>query len=703
MTDPIDRLRTRNPASLEEGPPAPMALADRIMRERERSPRASGWLVATSFATVVVAVGAVWLLWLGGGGDSGPVAIDSTTTAVTDPTTLPTTTDASATTDQPGTTSGTGDPQQLVTPVVYLFVDPVSDGFPEGPTLLPVQRAVIGTSGDPLVDALTALVSGPTEIEATRQPVVSSAIPEGTRLAGVARGPAVSIDLTGVSLEAIDERALAQIVFTATQVENAWVAVTVDGIPVVEDTLDRPRFDAYLPAIFIETPPYGGGGTNPLVVSGTANVFEATVSYMLTDAEGEEILAEGFTTASCGTGCRGTFAFEVEYSVPEAQSALLVLWEESAMDGSMVNVREHAVSLAPAPPSSAGLSIDENSFASADDDPRRIDLRWPQILWEDRPDVADAINKALDAYVQSLNRWPAQGESGEYRVGYEIVWVGDTLLSIRLNEYFFGGTAPLNFTKAFVFDLSDGSVIEVADLLGEGGVEAFGNLVQTRVDDLDPDFTPTPGELVDDVAVAPGGLIVYLDTTDGVPRDVGRQQVAFAWRQIEGLVDPDGPLGAIDRRTCDTTDVGPLTDQAGLPAAVAATRAVIFAVAPTCDFGTLSELTSNAGFRYSFGVDDDPEGFWTEREVMGVPLMQILARTLNLSYEIIENPDGPDLYVWPGAFPYAWEEVPDDRRAELAEIYSEEEIQGYAEFGAFIGWRVGINEDGEWQFFVAGD
>ena len=83
--------------------------------------------------------------------------------------------------------------------------------------------------------------------------------------------------------------------------------------------------------------------------------------------------------------------------------------------------------------------------------------------------------------------------------------------------------------------------------------------------------------------------------------------------------------------------------------------------------------------------------------------MLVVARTLSLSHAVIENPDGPDIYVWPSAAAIAWGELSDEQRSELEMIYSPEEIQGFADFGAFIGWRVGITETGEWQFLVAGD
>lgn len=51
--------------------------------------------------------------------------------------------------------------------------------------------------------------------------------------------------------------------------------------------------------------------TGSVDIVGCANVFEATVSWMLLDGDGRT-LDEGFTTAECGNGCVGAF----EDSVP---------------------------------------------------------------------------------------------------------------------------------------------------------------------------------------------------------------------------------------------------------------------------------------------------------------------------------------------------------------------------------------------------
>ena len=68
-------------------------------------------------------------------------------------------------------------------------------------------------------------------------------------------------------------------------------------------------------------------------------MFEATSNYELLDATGA-VIAEGFVTASCGTGCRGTFDVEVAFEWSGDPRGTLRVFELSAKDGSRVNVVE---------------------------------------------------------------------------------------------------------------------------------------------------------------------------------------------------------------------------------------------------------------------------------------------------------------------------------------------------------------------------
>jgi hypothetical protein len=53
-------------------------------------------------------------------------------------------------------------------------------------------------------------------------------------------------------------------------------------------------------------------------------------------------------TASCGTGCWGTFDVTIPYTVTEPQIGAVIVWVNSAQDGSRQDIREYPVLLTPA-------------------------------------------------------------------------------------------------------------------------------------------------------------------------------------------------------------------------------------------------------------------------------------------------------------------------------------------------------------------
>ncbi|HEV3408361.1 MAG TPA: Gmad2 immunoglobulin-like domain-containing protein [Gaiellaceae bacterium] len=82
-------------------------------------------------------------------------------------------------------------------------------------------------------------------------------------------------------------------------------------------------------AITVETPESGAEVSSPLTVAGTANVFEANVTVRLLDERGAE-LARRFTTATCGSGCRGEYSTRIAFTVGAEQRGTLVLSDDDA-------------------------------------------------------------------------------------------------------------------------------------------------------------------------------------------------------------------------------------------------------------------------------------------------------------------------------------------------------------------------------------
>lgn len=94
--------------------------------------------------------------------------------------------------------------------------------------------------------------------------------------------------------------------------------------------------DDDLPPIVVLTPESGDVVTSPVTISGTANVFEATVSIRIRDDDGN-VLAETFTTATCGSGCRGDFSHEVKFDAT-GDRGVIEVFESSAEDGSALHL-----------------------------------------------------------------------------------------------------------------------------------------------------------------------------------------------------------------------------------------------------------------------------------------------------------------------------------------------------------------------------
>jgi hypothetical protein len=74
---------------------------------------------------------------------------------------------------------------------------------------------------------------------------------------------------------------------------------------------------------------------SPLTIAGEASVFEANLSWQVTDTAGR-VLAKGFTTASAGAPQRGTFSIVATYAEPSSELiAFAEVYSVSPRDGSI--------------------------------------------------------------------------------------------------------------------------------------------------------------------------------------------------------------------------------------------------------------------------------------------------------------------------------------------------------------------------------
>jgi hypothetical protein len=190
--------------------------------------------------------------------------------------------------------------------------------------------------------ALEALLEGPESFEA--ETGLGTAIPRGTQLLGLEIEEGIAfVDLTsefesgGGSFSMFMR--LAQVVCTLDQFPTVkGVLFKLDGEPVNVFSgegivLDHPvgcgDYEDFLPVILVTSPTAGERVSNPVTVRGSANVFEANVTVRILDEDGDEI-ARTFTTATCGSGCRGDFSVVVNYKVDHEQPGTIVVHDDDA-------------------------------------------------------------------------------------------------------------------------------------------------------------------------------------------------------------------------------------------------------------------------------------------------------------------------------------------------------------------------------------
>ena len=287
-------------------------------------------LIAIAAAILALSVGVLGASLIADQDATSVGPIPSTPTSTEDTTEVTPTTTA----EEPTTTTDTEPSGETVTYQVWFVND---DGlFVTYRTEPATQR--VGAA------AVEALLGGPDSFEGGYG--LSTAIPEGTQLLGLAIADGIArVDLTsefesGGGSASMQAR-LAQVVYTLTQFPTVkGVRFSLDGEPidvlggegvVIDHPLARRDYADLLPVILVTSPTLNQTVRSPVLIRGSANVFEANVGIQILDADGE-IITETFTTATCGTGCRGTFRIRVPYELLEGQAgdATIVVHDDDA-------------------------------------------------------------------------------------------------------------------------------------------------------------------------------------------------------------------------------------------------------------------------------------------------------------------------------------------------------------------------------------
>ncbi|MEU4401564.1 Gmad2 immunoglobulin-like domain-containing protein [Micromonospora orduensis] len=227
------------------------------------------------------------------------------------------------------TPAGTGSRQPATVTVELWFV--------RSGQLVPTRRTRPATVATSRL-ALTELAAGPTPAEAATG--LTTLLPTGVEVTRIADGVAVLPSVASAD-DPVGRLREAQVVWTLTQFPTVRRVRFDDGPPV-----GRADYPGVLPPIVVTAPGVGARVGAPLTVTGSADVFEATVSVRVLDAAGREV-ATGFGTASCGGGCRGTYRVVVGWRTAREQRGTVEVYEVSARDGSRINTVAVPVVLAP--------------------------------------------------------------------------------------------------------------------------------------------------------------------------------------------------------------------------------------------------------------------------------------------------------------------------------------------------------------------
>lgn len=178
-------------------------------------------------------------------------------------------------------------------------------------------------------------------------PDYESPWPAGSAVISTSRsGDTVTIDLAAEAQgreapAAIAELAVQQLVHTATAADPtaSRIRILVDGVELTDlwgQDVGGPQPFARAPQaeviapVWITEPEEGKTVTSPFTARGTADVFEATVSYEVLDNEGSAIDDGAVTASAAGTGSRGEWSIELTL---QPGTYVLQFFYTSAEDG----------------------------------------------------------------------------------------------------------------------------------------------------------------------------------------------------------------------------------------------------------------------------------------------------------------------------------------------------------------------------------
>lgn len=205
----------------------------------------------------------------------------------------------------------------------------------------------VETGKDPMVAAVEELIRGVPQTTGA-----FTVLPPNTEVRGIkVENDVATVDFSREVLKANvgaqgEALGIQSVVNTLTEFPGInKVAFTVEGeidetvkgwwghVGLYDQPFTRNLSVVWEPAIWVTLPKPDQLVSSPVLVKGTARVFEATVNIRVTDKDGRNI-AETFTTATAGAPERGEFETEISFPTPKTKEGYIEVFWYSPKDGS---------------------------------------------------------------------------------------------------------------------------------------------------------------------------------------------------------------------------------------------------------------------------------------------------------------------------------------------------------------------------------
>jgi hypothetical protein len=133
-----------------------------------------------------------------------------------------------------------------------------------------------------------------------------------------------------------------------------------------------------------------------------------------------------------------------------------------------------------------------------------------------------------------------------------------------------------------------------------------------------------------------------------------------------------------------------------LPAEVRATRDALLVAARATDWDAIGALIPTEGlFTFSYGGGSDAVEYYRSlEEDVAALIVELLEGDFAQLGQIV---------VWPALHARTPFTLDAQERAELVVRYGADEVDAWERGGAYLGWRLGITDEGDWLFLVSGD